>query len=475
MDGTAPAPAEAGEEDVATATYTAAPPAVASDAPPEVIHRSLVNSIKDSVAWAVMVGAGERYIIPFIVLDLVQGRSGLLRLALISSLPNLVGSLVQCFAADAVDRAGRRRPFCVGAAMGQALAWLPFCLGIFLPREHGFWLMLVSYALYIGFANFGGPAWSSLMGDLVPPDRRGRYFGLRTTLPGTSQIMATLIAGKWLTYAKETAGLSWGGLSSQNFGFVVLFLIACVARMISARYLYLMYEPPYVRTPSDHFTLLDFLRRAPRAHFGRFVFYGMLMNVGVWFLTPYLSWYVLDELHFTPLQFAYMTAANWIALYSMTTLWGRLMDRVGSKRVLAIGGIGLVATPILLLFSNSFGWIMAVQVYDGVMTAAYTIGTLNYLFDVVTSPKRARCAAYNTLFTTVGLAVGVLGGGLIAQCAPMPTVVLGVHVGHPFTLVLIGSAILRLLPSLFLLRSFEEFRLRRPAFVSVPPAAGSPG
>lgn len=449
------------------------PAAQAARAPHEVIQRSLVNSIKDSVAWAVMVGAGERYIIPFIVLDTVQGRTGLLRLALISSLPNLVGSLVQCFAADAVDRVGRRRPFCVSAATGQALAWLPFCAGIFLPREYGFWLMLVSYALYIGFANFGGPAWSSLMGDLVPPERRGRYFGLRTTLTGTSQIMATLIAGKWLTYAQEASGLSIAGLTSQNFGFVVLFLIACVARLVSARYLYLMYEPPYHRTPSDHFTLWDFLRRAPRAHFGRFVFYGMLINAGIWFMTPYLSWYVLGPLQFTPLEFAYMTTANWVALFSVTTLWGRLADRVGSKRVLAIGGIGLVATPLLLLFSTDFWWLMAVQIYDGVVTAAYTIGSLNYLFDVVTSPKRARCAAYNTLFTTVGLAVGVLGGGLIAQYAPMPTVALGIHVHHPFTLVLVGSAVLRLLPSLFLLRSFEEFRLSRPAFESVPPAPGS--
>ena len=37
-------------------------------------------------------------------------------------------------------------------------------------------------------------------------------------------------------------------------------------------------------------------------------------------------------------------------------------------------------------------------------------------------------------------------------------------IGHPFVLLCLGSTLLRLLPSLLLLGSFQEFRLQRPVF-----------
>jgi hypothetical protein len=42
--------------------------------------------------------------------------------------------------------------------------------------------------------------------------------------------------------------------------------------------------------------------------------------------------------------------------------------------------------------------------------------------------------------------------------------VAGVAITQPFVLMLVASAIVRLLANLLLLGSFEEFRLRRPAF-----------
>ena len=247
-----------------------APPLV-----PEAISASLRASIKDGVAWSVMVGAGERYVNPFIIL----GDAGLLRLGAISAVPLVVGALVQCLAANLVDAAGRRKPFFVAGAALQGLTWIPFCVGIFLPLGIGYWLMLASFALYIGFGNFGVPAWTSTMGDLVPEDRRGRYFGTRNCLIGIGLIVSTLGAGWWLTYAKDRSALAVLGLSSQNVAFVTIFALALVARFFSVHYLRQMHEPPYRRQPSDHFSLLDFIRRAPRAHFGRFVCYCTALNL----------------------------------------------------------------------------------------------------------------------------------------------------------------------------------------------------
>ena len=429
---------------------------------PQVLNRTLWISIKDGVAWSVMVGAGERYVSAFIIL----GQAGLTRIAGMHALPGLVGAVVQCFAADIVDAAGRRRPFCAGSAAAQALTWVPFCAGMFLPPAIGYWLMLASFALYIGFANFGAPAWNSMMGELVPADRRGRYFGLRNGVIGAGLIVSSLAAGAWVTYGRDRPGLAHLGLSSLNFAFLTVFAVAMLARLVSAYYLHQMHEPPYQRHPSDHFTLLDFIRRAPRAHFGRFVFYCMGLNAGVGFIGPFFFWYILAELHFSPLAFAAIGAINWLANYGSSIVWGHVADRVGNKRVLAIGGIGLALVPLLLLVSDHFWWFAIAQAYDGIVTSAFSIASANYLFDVVTVPKRARCSAYNALFGAAGTAVGTFGAALVATCTPLPLHVAGVTIGHPFVLLCLGSALLRLLPSLLLLGSFQEFRLQRPVFAT---------
>jgi len=427
---------------------------------PRSVDRSLRSSIKDGVAWAVMAGAGERYVSPFIIL----GQGSLLRLAGITALPGVAGAIVQCVAANVVDAVGRRRAICVGAATAQALTWVPFCVGMFLPEPFGYWLMLAAFTLYIGFGNFGGPAWNSLMGQLVPIERRGRYFGLRNTLIGVGLIASSLGAGAWVTYARGHPGLGVLGLNGQNFAFLTLFVTAMLARLVSARYLHQMHEPPYRRQPSDRFTLLEFIGRAPRAHFGRFVFYGMWLNAGVGFVGPFFFWYVLSELRFSPAAFAVLTAVNWLAYFGSSLLWGRLTDRIGSKRVLSIGGIGMVFIPLLLLGATELWWFAIVQAYEGLVTSAFGIASMNYLFDVVTGPKRARCSAYNALFVTTGTALGTLAGALVATHVSLPLVLGPVTIGHPFTLLCLGSLVLRLLPNLLLLRSFQEFRLRRPAF-----------
>lgn len=450
----------AGATPAAEGAPSSAPPAAAI--PPDVLRASLRSSVKDAVAWSVMQGAGANYLTPFIIL----GGSGLLRVAAFSGLPLLAGAFVQLWAANVTDTIGRRNRMIVPSALIQAFGWLPICLAIFLPQNVGYWVMLAAYILHVGLANSSLPAWQSLMGDLVPVDRRGRYFGVRNALSGAVLMLSFWAAGGWLTQCDRPGGPALFGLSGRDFGFLVLFAVACVARFISAWYLSRVYEPEYRLHQSDRFTLLDFIRRAPKAHFGRFVFYCTIVHAGFGFMGPFIGWYLLDQLHFTPAAYATIAAASLAANFGTQPLWGRLLDRIGSKRVLAIGGIGVVPIPFLwLLCSGSSVWpYVGVMIYDGIASAAFFSAMSNYLFDVVTPPKRARCVAYNALFLAIGGTLGTFAGALVGEFAPLPLHWVSVTITHPFTLLLLGSAALRALANLLLLWSFEEFRLSRPVF-----------
>ncbi|MBN2446363.1 MAG: MFS transporter [Phycisphaerae bacterium] len=445
-------------------TSIASPPPphgkTALPAPAKVIRASLRYSIKDALWWSVMQGAGASYVLPFVVLE----GSGLFRLAALAGLPALATGLVQWSGANVVDRLHRRNRIIVSGASLQALSWFVFAAAIFLPFNIGYWVMLTTFIGYVAAGAFPLPAWQSLMGDLVPEHRRGRYFGLRNSLSGAVQMGAFLVAGWWLTFCEHENTLGLFGLSSLSFGFFTLFVLAGITRGMSAYYLSRVYDPVYKPEPSDRFTLLEFIRRAPRAHFGRFVIYCGLVHLAFGFNGPFFGWYLLRELGYSPGQFAVVITVSLLAGVLSQPLWGRLSDRMGSKYVLAIGGNAIVFTPLVLLLCGSFWQFTLAMIYDGVAGAAFTIAIGNYFFDVVTPPKRARCVAYNTLFLSLGGLLGAFAGATVATVLPTPFVVGNITVSHPFALMLICSAVVRLMASLLLLSTFDEFRLRRPQF-----------
>lgn len=402
-----------------------------------------------------MIGAGERYVQPFVIL-----RSGsLLKLAAVAALPVLGAAIAQWLAANVTDSLRRRKLLFVACAGAQAMMWIPMCIAVFLPPPWGYVLLLPSFVIYFALGSFGVPPWSSVMGDLVPPATRGRYFGMRNLLVGLVMIASFFLGGAWLSWCETLPASLFWNVEPRKFGFLALFSTALVARLGSTWYLARMHEPPYDPHPSDRFSLLDFIRRAPHAHFGRFVLYCMLVYAGIHFVVPCFNWYLLDQLRIGPAAFAWIWSAQLLSLYGSSPLIGRLADRVGSKRVLALGGIGLTAVPLLLMASSNFYYLLAVQVCDGVAMAAFTIAALNYLFDIVTPGKRARCTAYSALFNALGMTLGTFGGAAVALLAPASGMLVGVHIGHPFMFVLLVAVAARLLPNLVLLRSFREWRL----------------
>lgn len=436
------------------ANSTAVPPA--QPVPLPSVQASLNASIKDGVAWSFMHGFGERYVGPLVI----KGGSGLFELALLSILPSLAGSVVQCLSAGATDRIRRRKQMLVWGATVQAFTWAPACLAIFLPSKPGYWLILVSFVLYLAVQNFTVPPWASVMGDLVPADRRGRYFGLRNVLTGTAMIVAFFLGGAWLQTCRENPEIGGLGLSGESFGFFVLFALAGVARLISVYYLTVMIDPPYEPEAPGRFTVFPLFRGVLSGDFGWFTVYATCVYFGVGVAGAYFGWYVLRVLDYSTFEFAVLFTAPLITLYATQPLWGRMADRIGNHRVIAIGGFGIAAIPALWLVSTDFAYLVAVQIYDGVVWAAFEISTWNYLFDAVPPAGRARWLAYKTLFVSVGGALGVLAGAAVGTCFAYPLSTPLGEIEHPFAAMLVLSAVLRLLPNLVLLRSFREMRVR---------------
>ncbi|MBI2970250.1 MAG: hypothetical protein HYY36_05865, partial [Gammaproteobacteria bacterium] len=83
--------------------------------------RSLHHSVCDGMAFAVMTGGGETYLSAFALFC----RASAPQVALLSTLPALLGSLAQLLGALSARRLGRRKPVILAGASLQGLSWLP--------------------------------------------------------------------------------------------------------------------------------------------------------------------------------------------------------------------------------------------------------------------------------------------------------------------------------------------------------------
>lgn len=411
---------------------------------------SLKASIRDGVSHAAMMGAGESYLGPF---GIFLGATTL-QVGLLDTLPQLFGAIMQFVGARTMPWFRSRRAVILTGVIFQALLWIPMALLPFvLNTGHVSVLFLIVLVLFYRGANGAVvPVWNSLIGDLIPVEIRGRFFGNRNRLTGMSTFIALILSGMVLNFFERQGDV--------RVGYLAIFAAAFLARINSARWLARYEDPEFHILPEQDFTFLQFIRRSPHSNFAKFVFFVGAINFGVAFSGPYFALYMLRDLRFSYIQFTIVVATATITQFLTFRYWGGLSDRFGNKKILNICGWGVAVVPMLWLVSHHIGYLVVIQVFSGLVWAGFSLASANFIFDAVTPAKRALCVAYQGLVNGVCVVVGSLIGGYVATVLPK-SFHLGPWVWHPLSVlpvIFLFSGMLRLLASGLLLHRFKEVR-----------------
>jgi MFS family permease len=416
--------------------------------------KSLSYSIKDGVAWSVNSGLGNSYVAPYALKALNANDA---QIGLLTSVPNLISSLSQVETPKLMEKTSRKR-IVTTCVLIQALTWLPISLVAVLFLYFGIngiiasALLIVFYTMYLTMGSFVSPAWSSWMGDLVPEKERGRFFGRRNEILGVAGISAMLFGALFLDIF---------GKVNIAFGFILLFLIAMAARLISWYFLRKQYEPKFKYKHEYYFTFSSFVRRMKDNNFGRFTLYVMLMAFAVNLASPFFAVYMLREqgvgLGFTYLAFIAVTVSAQLCQMLFMPVWGKFSDRYGNLIVLKICGLLVPLIPMLWLLSPNFTYpanliyLITIEGIGGFFWAGFNLASTNFIYDAVTKQRRGICFAYFGALNGVGVFVGATMGGLLANYF-LPTLL---------ALFLI-SGVARLIVSLIMLPRLKEVRKVKP-------------
>ncbi|MGB5345657.1 MAG: MFS transporter [Woeseia sp.] len=415
-------------------------------------QNSLQHSLKDAGAYAVMVGIGEAYLSAFALFL----KASTPQIGLLASLPPLVASIVQLFSAWLGKWTGQRKGIVLIGAMIQALAWLPLMILPILFRDYAVPLLIASVMLYHCGAHLAAPQWSSLMGDIVPDRRRGRFFARRTGIVSIVTFGALMAGG--LTLYFSTA------LGATLFGFIALFAIAMVARLVSVYHLSKMHDP------SGHVAAMEvpvgrgWWQRLRQSNFVRFSIFFALVQFSVAIASPFFTVYMLRDLQFDYLMFMSNTGMAILAQFLTLNRWGRISDIFGNRRILAATGIMIPLMPLLWVFSTNFWYLLAVQAISGLSWAGFTLSASNFLYDLIARDKRATYLAIHNVLASVGIFAGAILGGYLGSHLPTELSLFGHTYSwfSPLLGVFVISTIVRAAIVLLLVPKIREVRNVRP-------------
>jgi MFS family permease len=398
-----------------------------------------------------MFGLGESFIAAFAIFL----RASPIQVGVLATLPPLLGAASQLLGVRLMEVFPSRRYLIVRLVNAQALIWFPIALlpWIFDDRSGAVTALIVLTTLYFVLGNISTPIWNSLIGDLVPPEMRGRYFGFRNSRGGFALITAVIAAGLFLEVFR--------GRGHEAIAYLILFILAGMARLRSAYWLARYDDPELIIASEDRFSLWDFLRRLPHSNFARFTLFYSLMNCVVSIAGPYFSLYMIRSLNLDYVTFTTLLLAQLSVQFLAMRRWGMLADLFGSRRLLGATSAAITILPALWLVSDSVLWLVGVQILAGLAWAGYNLASFNFLLDAVTPPKRARCTAYmgvlNGVFVFLGAMVGALllgdnpgAGRFIIQGIDTPP--------SPYLDLFLISAVLRCCVVFGFFRLFHEVR-----------------
>lgn len=366
------------------------------------LRANLRYGLADGIGYSLMVGFGESYLAPFaLALGFGEIFTGLL-----ATLPLLAGASLQLISPWVVAKLGSRRRWVMLCAAVQVASFLPLVQAALRGRVAA-WVLLAAASLYWGAGFATGPAWTSWMESVIPRRIRTPYFARRTGFTQLALILALLVAGFSLEYGKNR--------DTVMTAFMLTFAMAAVSRVFSLSMLWRQTEPEMPGARRRELPLREAWQNILRRAEGPFLLYLLLIQGAVMISGPFFAPYLLRRLAFSYGEYVVLIAAAFVAKV-VVMLWGsRLTRTLGPRRLLLVGGIGIVPVAGLWLVSSSYSYLLVLQVYSGIAWASYELGMLLMIFERIRVEERtAVLTLYNLAHAFCSVVGSLLGAGLFS-------------------------------------------------------------
>lgn len=354
----------------------------------------MVSTVEGAL-HAVMLGTAESYLGAFAV-ELGHGPEAM---ALLATVPLLVGALSQLFATPLALLLGGQKRLVVVAAALQALSAGGFMV-VAATNDRSLAALLSAKVLFWIAGSLTAPGWGAWMANLTTRVSRTRYFALRSGVVHVALLAAFLGAGQLLEVSP----------GERMHAFFVLFAVGLGARLVSAALLQAQAGPD---AEDNAVPSLDTLRQGLKSSKWRVPAYLSLLMCGAHIAVPFFTPYMLLELELDYRTFAWLSALS-IFTKAITFPFGHhFAARFGLKGILGGAGFLVAVVPAIWAATPSLSGLVLAHLLGGVAWALVEYSSFQLLIDASPSRVRAEFLALSGALSGAAQLAGAAAGAYL--------------------------------------------------------------
>ncbi len=410
----------------------------------ELKHKARRLSIKEGIYASAKASFGDKYLSPFAIA--INASNSLV--AILGAITGFIGPLGQVFGSKLMNHQSRKK-IITKYILREFLVWFLF-IGIailfykeIIPNTLSF-LLLIVFILFTVFSSVIHPPLFSWIGDIVDDKFKGRWLSKRTLITNFVSIITAIVAAVILDFSKKNG---W-----EMVGFILLFLITAILRFVCYKNFKKQYYPKIKITKKDYFSFKEFIQSLRKTNFGKFTLYRTSLALACSITSPLIAIYLLRTLEFNYISYMIIILSATVYTIVILNLWGKIIDKYGSYKVILITSILIPTIPFLwTLFPSKIYLILVPSLIGGIAWSGFSIAESKFIYDNVKKEKRGLAVSYYNL--TVG--IGVLIGAGISAILIKYVNTLWIK---PIILIFFIGGFLRMIVVFFGLKNFKEIK-----------------
>ena len=376
--------------------------------------------------------------------------------SVILALP-VLGAVSQIFGSYFLETTGKRRIMFLASGCIHRVLWIPIALIPLFMNSHAhiamIWIITIMITISSIASSVNGVSFTSWMGQLVPTNIIGRFFGVRTLVFTISGAIAAIVIGIVVDRVK--------GIS----GFSIVFAVGAVFGLVDILIFIFIKHPPMKSSVTKPSLKTIITEPFKNSNYLKFVVFATAFSFGVNFAGPFFNVYMIEVLtmNYFIINISTQVMAS-IATILCVRIWGNWADHYGNKPVIFISSILIIITPIVWVFATPTNYIMVfvANILAGIGWSGYNLALFNQSVWLAPEKNRSAYTACFTLMTsTIGTAAAYLCGGLFLQVARpyfekahIPFI-MGTTL-NAFCIMFVISALLRLIAIIFFYPRYNE-------------------
>ncbi|MBN1438559.1 MAG: MFS transporter [Anaerolineales bacterium] len=318
----------------------------------------------------------------------------------------VAGALPQLFVARWIDPLVFKKPYLLLAIYVRVLswgllAWLIYLLGGRSPLTLA-WILVGILVLFYAGGGLGNVPFTDIIGKIIPPGKRGAFFGGRGALAAPLSIGAALAAQQILAHVAYPENYAW------------LFGSAAVSLGIASLGFWIIREPPSPVAKRRAPPWRDYRKQVTRTirRLNPLTMAQLLTGFSLMAL-PFYVVYAREKLGAPTEAVGWFLLAQVLGGIIFNMVWAHLVDRSGSRRMLFLCAVLSFSTPLLAIALSPLGWPALLPIFflAGGTSNGRAVGFQSALLELSPADERGTYAGLNeTLILPVAflpLAAGV--------------------------------------------------------------------